>query len=635
LLSTAVLAGMCSVTPAQSIERTPEGVVRVQPVKIDDTLKNPVTPEYEAAFWERANVIIKSVTRNADGSFKKPGNNTYFENEKRTYPAAMFAAVAGNEKVGLDILQSEDDQANGDNKHTLGIDLFPAFTLKGQMRKYFFFGDQLKPDYKDRMKKAFAVWTKTDPRATPHPVYQKFNGKIEGWGPNRFGNRQVDSRNTDNLRAMRDISIYLFAEEAGNQETMAAVKKDIIFYVNTLYTVGMGEWDSDTYHCHTVAPYLCLYDFAKDPEMKRVAKAALDHLFTAAAIKYYRGTFVGPSKRDYGYSYKPMPSSPFAKFFALYFGQAENMAGATESDLIHAITSNYRPPAAVIALAEKNFTRPVEMLNAKPLYENWKDGGRDRPGYFETMYFGQTFQMGSLASRSGDGDTGPFRLVAFNSKRDTDVINFSSRPKFHEKFGGDQIGQYRNLLVWLRPTDKANPFAFFLPKDAKIEVGDGVWFVGLEKTYLAIRPINLSGMAAAKLDEKAASDLAKNYPNAAMWSAAAGDGPYSGFAVEVGEGGSFEDFKQQAGKAKLDLADLARGKAKLTVGDGSFLELTHNSATDLPTVNRNGTPRDWDNPAGWNLWQTLDGELVSLGWKQGTLKVTAGGQTFESSAPAK
>ncbi len=625
-----LVVSLTSLSRAQEIIRQDDPPrVRVVPTPMKQELKNPVTAEYEKAFWERANEMIRSVTRNPDGSWAKMGINTYFENEKQSYPNQMFHILAGDVERGVKALQAEDNQAKGDNAHTLGIDFFPAFTLKGQMRKYFFFGNLLDPAYMARMKEAMAIWTKTDPRTTPHPIYQKFNPKIEGWQPNRFGNRQVDSRNTDNLRAMRDIAIYLFAEEAGNTATMEAAKKNIIFYVNSLYTIGMGEWDSDTYLCHSVAPYLCLYDFAKDPKMQQVGKAALDFFFTSAALKYDHGAFSGPEKRDYGNGYWEL-ASPFAKFFSVYFGQNVKGAGANEYDAVHAITSNYRPAPAILALAQKDFPRPVEVLGTKPVYENWKDGARERPGFFETMYFGNTFQMGSVVSSGGDGDTGPFRLSAVNSKRGADVVNISSHKKLNEKFPGDQIGQYRNLIVWLRPADKETDFTFFLPTDAPRQTKDGVTFVKLENTWLALRPIQLADFKPAEMDAK----FTKQYPDSILLSAAAAnDAPFVGVAMEVGEAGmDFDEFVAKVSKdQKLDLSGIAEGKVRLTGIDGSFVEMKHSSDSDLPSLSRNGEMRDWNDPANFALWRTVgDRPLVSLGWKQGTLKVTAGGHTFES-----
>jgi len=90
------------------------------------------------------------------------------------------------------------------------------------VRKYFYFGDRLDPAYRARMKEGAARWLASDPRTTEHPVYGKGSGAKEGWGPEVKG-RRVDMRNTDNLRAMRDTGMYLFAEEVGNEPVRLAM----------------------------------------------------------------------------------------------------------------------------------------------------------------------------------------------------------------------------------------------------------------------------------------------------------------------------------------------------------------------------------------------------------------------------
>ncbi|MFM7717323.1 MAG: hypothetical protein ACKO7A_32840, partial [Microcystis sp.] len=97
-----------------------------------------------------------------------------------------------------------------------------------------------------------------------------------------------------------ETSVYLMAEETGNEATRQLYKSKIKRYVSALYNIGMGEWDSEVYHGHTFAPYLNLYDFAQDTEVKQWAKMALDWLSMAASVKYYRGGWGGPVKRDYG-----------------------------------------------------------------------------------------------------------------------------------------------------------------------------------------------------------------------------------------------------------------------------------------------------------------------------------------------
>jgi hypothetical protein len=636
LLTTAVVAAMSAPLLGQEIHRDSEGI-RVEPVEVPADLVNNWPAEEEKAFWQRANAILKAMTSNADGSPRKVDARTFFESEKWSYPSAFAAILVGRTEPGLKVLQAEDADAGRWHQHTEGIDFFPAFTLKGQMRKYFFFGNMLAPEYRQRMRSGAANWTRTDPRNTPHPIFQKFNSKVEGWTPERFGNKQADSRNTDNLRAMRDIAIYLFAQETRNTETMDAAARDIKWYVDSLYSVGMGEWDSETYHPHSVAAYLNLYDFAQDDAMRGVAKAALDHMFTAAALKYFYGTHAGASKRDYGHSYKPAGGA-FTKFFPLYFGQVPRPEIATEWDVLHAITSAYRPPAAVLALARKEFERPVEVLATHPTYEHWKPGGSDKPRNFETIHIGRTFQMASVVSTSAENDLAPFRLSAASAERGADVFAASSKPKLNEKFAGDQIGQYRNLLVWLRPGNEKEPFAFLLPSGAKLEQQSDVWFAQVgDGTYLAIRPIGLAAPAPAPADSEAAKHIAKIYPQATLYLAPAVEGAYIGFAMEVGEAPQHDSLAafQQAvlSSGKLDLSGAGNGRIRLTGSDGAFVELTHEATNDLPKLSRNGTVRDWNDPANWRLYHTVNGgdkPLIELGWKERTLRVNAGGHSFQA-----
>lgn len=617
-----------SKNPTPLIATEPNGSIHVEPLPVDAKLKNPWPAELEKEFWQRAGETIRYYAGKNYG-------NTQGENEKRSYPFAMFDFLAGNRKKAVLFLQSGDAQAS-DNRHTDGIDYYYSFTLKGQMRKYFFFGNFLEPAYKQQMFDGAKKWTEQDPLDRPHPIYGKGKGG-NGWGPDVRGG-WVDGRNTDNLRAMREVSVYLMAEETGNEAVRRLYQQRIQRYVWALYHIGMGEWDSETYLGHTFAAYLNLYDFAKDPEVKQLGKAALDWLAAAGAVKYYRGGFGGPTKRDYGKS-NVVYGADTARFLWQYFGDTTLPNPQPERDAIHAITSAYRPPLAVVALARKQFSKPVELLSTKPTYENWKRGGEDRPAYWETTFFGHTYQLGSVVSELGDGDVGPFKLMAQNSKRGVDffVANTGGNRVQPGKNPGDQIGQYRNLAIWLRPaSDK--PFFFQLPKTAKAEIEDGIWFFQLEKTWLAIHPINLSPYTVETLQATSVQsiqneDLAKLYSNERTLRATATGNGYAGWTLEVGEQeshGSYADFKQAVKtKSQLDLSGLATGTVQMKGATLTSLQLTHNPKKELPLVVRNGVKHDWFQ--NFDLYKPTEGTApISLGWKTGKLRVEAGGSVFET-----
>jgi len=160
-----------------------------------------------------------------------------YEYQKTSYPRALADVWADNEQAeaAIAFLQQADPQAS----ETLEIDLYSGFVLKGQMRKYFAFGEYLEADYRDRMYRAMAALTETDPLERQAAAPRKF------WSDSQDDcTTLVDCRNTDNLRAMRETSVYLMAEETGNAATRQIYKARLERYTSTLLDIGMGEWDS-------------------------------------------------------------------------------------------------------------------------------------------------------------------------------------------------------------------------------------------------------------------------------------------------------------------------------------------------------------------------------------------------------
>jgi hypothetical protein len=481
-------------------------------------------------------------------------------------------------------------------------------------------------------------WVATDPLETPHPVHGKGSGAKEGWGPEVKG-RRVDGRNTDNLRAMRDTSVYLMAEETGNEEMRQKYKAKLARYVATLYNVGMSEWDSPNYHSHTLAPYHNLYDFAKDPEVKALAKAALDWLYAAGAVKYFHGGFAAPNARNYGGNIVFIQNVVDPLW--LYFGDTPVDPPGSDRDDVHHVTSSYRPPAAVVELAHKNVQRPVELFASKPPYRNWQ-GGEQPPEFFETTYIANTYQLGTCVSEGTGGawNISAFGLVAQNSKRGADYVVANTDSILGQMFKreGDQVAQYRNLAIWLRPAAPAKTLYWQVPQTAKIEVRDGVTFLALENTWLAIRPINLGSMQTKSpvdvVDPKKKEETAKAYGGEQILAFETTGDTYAGFAMEVGEPqshGSYDAFVRDVlAKGKLDVTKLKAGTATLTGVDGKTLSITHNDRNELPAVARDGKPVDFKQQT-----DVYTSPFIAQKYLGGTLRVEAGGKVFEGTYDEK
>ena len=609
------------------------------PTPIDPALTNPWTPDLEAGFQQRMRHVMNQTMA------MKVGVNTYFENEKRGYGHLMMQVMGGRQEA-LKHLQAEDAQAKEWHKHTLGIDWYACFTIKHQIRKYFYFGDLLDPAYRQRMFDAAKIWTEQDPLRRPHHAFKQAG---PGWGPDAK-NSWVDVRSTDNLWWMRVMAVYLMAEETGNEATRQKYAGLIRMHVSGLYRIGMGEWDSENYLGHSITPVLCLYDFAKDPRVKAQAKAALDWMTASAAVKYWRGGYNGPTRRDYNHPY-PLGGSAAAASWG-YFGDYPGEPHEFESDEVHAWTSSYRPPLAVVALARKNFDRPAELFASKPPYSATLSGRHDvEPADLETTYFGHSFQFGTLAFGSGRADINGFKAILWNTEKGMDT--FVAAPTTNPKNIGspkyepgmvepNRVAQYRNIAIWLARQGDA-PWRFVLPKTLAPETQNGVTFFKAEKTWIALHPVNLSSPAVDAAETEKVNLVAERdgnkkpfWPDHHVLSAAGQGGSYCGFAIEFGEAethGTYEQFKNKVlASAKLDASAANSGTVEYTSATGTKVKMTF--ADDLANykVWRNGQFHDWKQHAAI-AWQQVGAApgagLIHQQWRgDGTLRVQAGGHRF-------
>ncbi|MFP4354745.1 MAG: hypothetical protein ACLFUJ_06430 [Phycisphaerae bacterium] len=618
---------------AQGWGRDDQGRYFVKPIDVPAEANNPWPQAWQDAFARRVDRTIRHYED------IRPKGNTWGENEKAAYPQTMFALLVGRHTdQAVKVLQADDYQKD-DHRHTNFVDFYWCFTLKGQMRKFFYFGHLLDDEYRAKFLEGAKTWTEQDPYRRPHPVHGKGDRAKGGWGPEKMGS-WVDIRRTDNLRAMTDSSVYLMAERTGNEQTRRLYKQRLAAYVNMLYNVGMMEWDSSNYLGHTMAPYHNLYDFAEDPEVRLIAKAALDWLYAAGALKYWRGGYGGPNNRDYGQASKPW-GAPVSHPLGLYFGSDAPIEDPiSHYDDLHHITSAYRPPAAVVELAHKNIRKPVEILATKPHYDLWT-GGDVAPMYYETQYIGRTFQIGSAVSRDPMRPWNPnvFKMMAFNSKRGVDYFAASTTDVWDRwvKNAGDQIAQYRNLLIWLRPAEGERRFTFQLPKTARRETAGGVIFIRYEKTWLALRPIGLGKLQPAELPDVTDRKTKEKKPNPKIAyydgsdffvAEIAGRDGYAGFALEVGEGDDFEAFKKAVlAKSKLDLSDLSRGVVQLAGAGGATVKIVHNKTNDLPAVWRNGQAVDYTT---WrDVYDPVDGQApIRQEYRSGVLRVQSDNHVF-------
>lgn len=641
-----LLHGSGGITPGEEAKRDtpwtwsnmvsvgPDGSRTFYGKPVDIRLRNPWPAELEREFQARADRILSDQAR-----IKAPVN-TYFENEKRSYGILMSHILNSNDQQALRDIQAEDHQHDQWHRETAGIDYYAAFTLKHQMRKYFYFGDLLVPEYRQRMRTGAQSWTEQDPLRRPHYAY---HAGTQGWGPDAK-NSWVDVRSTENLFLMRVTSVYLMAEETGNETTRALYKQQILDYARTLYRVGMGEWDSENYHGHSLGPLLNLYDFARDQEVQAAAKACLDWMTVAGAVKYMRGGFGGPTKRDYNHI-QPFGGSAACMMW-IYFGDAPQDNPHWESDEVHVITSSYRPPHAAVQLARNQMSLPVTIYASKPHYSATTSfDDRSAPEYLETVYLAESFRMGSLAggTRPGPSDVNGFKLLLAD---DTDgAVTLQGVPGDDPKFVGspmyqegkvaaeNRVAQYENIAIWLAADGHA-PWTWLLPDNVKLLHANDATVLEFDHTWVVMHPIGSTMLKqhAAKTAEIAEGEKPR-FPRHQVLHATGTADKYCGVALEVIERKTYQNdasaFLAELANTRLDVSQLDDGIVIFTgFGDKRLECRWHESPTQLGVL-RNGVAHDWLEHQRY-LYRTssADAPLLQSRWQEGELQLTTANSKF-------
>jgi len=303
----------------------------------------------------------------------------------------------------------------------------------------------------------------------------------------------------------------------------------------------------------------------------------------------------------------------------------------------------------VVRLARKDFDRPVELFAAKAHYEASVANQLDRgPQHLETQFFGRTYQFGSLVGgpSSGAGDVNGFKIMAFDTRRGVADIQccpgpdprFMGSPKYTEgKIAGEnRVAQNKNVAVWLVAAGEA-PWRWVVPASVAVEVKGGVTFLRCERTWIALRPLGITQPA---IDAALSAAFARGdgkepgFADHQVLSAKGLGGKHCGFAIEIGEApADFAAFQRDViAKGALDASALDSGIAGYVGHDGRAVKLAFGATPAETRIWRDGKAHDLAEH-GKHLFANADGGggPVSCRWLGGTLRVRAGGATFQGS----
>lgn len=159
----------------------------------------------------------------------------------------------------------------------------------------------------------------------------------------------LGGRGTDNHEAMwRTSAITLSSYQGGNARGLDWLQT----YVRNLYAAGQAEWDSPRYQPYVLKGLLNIYDFSKDERARAWAKAGLDYIAAAYALRNTGNIYAGPTSR--GNSHSPLSDNMNAIGWLWWGGPGDpGEASRLLRPAVFAATSTYRPPGIIGRIARR------------------------------------------------------------------------------------------------------------------------------------------------------------------------------------------------------------------------------------------------------------------------------------------
>ncbi|MGK7921493.1 MAG: hypothetical protein AB4080_15950 [Trichodesmium sp.] len=240
------------------------------------------------------------------------------------------------------------------------------------------------------------------------------------------------------------------ASEATNEAWLRAE-------LNKFLTIGQGEFHSSTYYGYSIGGLLNIYDFARNPELKKLAKGLLDWYAANMALRLSWGTSGGAESRGFD---RNTWNSGLSAVAWMWWGDgiepAEKMGRGSSRLALAAALSTYRPPDHLRALARKEVPLPYQLRASHPIYYSYSQGN----GLWEKFYITEDYSLGTLlepvrtyqVSGTIRAQYATYKLVVRDPKKvNNAVINLAGTyhgPQATGRSPGDQYVQEKGAVIF-------------------------------------------------------------------------------------------------------------------------------------------------------------------------------------------
>jgi len=469
-----------------------------------------------------------------------------------------------------------------------------------------------------------------------------------------FRTRVMYRGDTENHWVMYYTGLYLAAQTWPNedgaqwfnakssQENFAEAKSWLDYWIKLTTTKGQGEFDSPTYFITFVTPMLTLYEFARDPVMKKKAQMMLDYLFADFAVEHLHGNYGGGHSRDYPQDIINPITAMTTKWAWLYFGEPDfepwsEIKGKSRHpswETVAGAVSSYRLPEIIRQIATDR-SAPYVHTETKRVRNVIRFGEQRNPPVYKYTYMTNDYVLGSLHGGilqpiqqhtwdvtfvSDKPNNTLFTLHPYYSGKElamffpeeqkvlSDEVNrfhlvYTNPNKWNASSPYEQTFQHKNALMVLYNINENAQQAHidgFFPKslDERVEDASKWIFCKAGKTYIAFYPLQPHEWIEEEVNWRWRSRDLKN-----------------GVVVEIGTEtthGSFAEFKNRLRQAKVAHDNFDETlTVQYTTQAGELMQFTYDGQRRL-----NGKPVDFKS------YKLFNGPFLQSEVGSGVLKMT-------------
>ncbi|MFB2938919.1 hypothetical protein ACE1B6_27005 [Aerosakkonemataceae cyanobacterium BLCC-F154] len=441
---------------------------------------------------------------------------------------------------------------------------------------------------------------------------------------------------TENHMMMQRLSGLALIDGSGwsnsDPATPASIEAWLRAEINKFLTIGQGEFHSSTYYGYSIGGLLNLYDFAKTPELKELAKAALDWYAANMAVRLSWGTAGGAESR--GFDRGTWDETSLSAVAWMWWGDdvkvAERMRKNVTPLALLAGLSSYRPPAEFKALARKEIPLPFQLLASHPAYYSYHEDNQ----FWETFYITNDYSLSTLLIPGKSYQTkgtinaqyATYKLVVRDPKRENNAV-ISLGGTYHNLMGtgrspGDRYLQKDGTVIYqlrLNEQDKKagvpNRSHLVLPASFGQAKQYKSWYIWrIHEVWLCVRPWGEISLL---------SPISERYKD---YQALVAKGDRTAWITDIARVSDYPDFQRLT--AALDRSEIGDrqwesvGKLTYTSLAGNRLEMTYQPNEAISRAMINDQERILKN------WSVLESPYLRQSLKSGILEMFLPGKTW-------